>query len=78
MNRRRMNRRYVLNATLAATAAALAAGPVLSSAALADPAPVEITNVSYDPTRELYQQLNPAFAAYWKKQTGQTVTFRMS
>ncbi|MPS68911.1 MAG: sulfate ABC transporter substrate-binding protein [Novosphingobium sp.] len=39
---------------------------------------VEITNVSYDPTRELYQAVNPAFAAYWKKKTGQDVTFRMS
>lgn len=39
---------------------------------------VEITNVSYDPTRELYQAVNPAFAAYWKKKSGQDVTFRMS
>ncbi|EIZ78527.1 sulfate ABC transporter substrate-binding protein [Novosphingobium sp. Rr 2-17] len=39
---------------------------------------VQITNVSYDPTRELYEAINPAFAAYWKKKTGQDVTFRMS
>jgi len=39
---------------------------------------VELTNVSYDPTRELYQEINPAFAAEWKQKTGQTVTFRMS
>ena len=39
---------------------------------------VELTNVSYDPTRELYQAINPAFAADWHKKTGQTVTFRMS
>ena len=39
---------------------------------------VELTNVSYDPTRELYQAINPAFAAAWKQKTGQTVTFRMS
>lgn len=37
-----------------------------------------ITNVSYDPTRELYQAINPAFAADWKEKTGETVTFRMS
>ena len=37
-----------------------------------------ITNVSYDPTRELYQALNPAFAAHWKQKTGGDVTFRMS
>ena len=39
---------------------------------------VELTNVSYDPTRELYQAINPAFAAFWKQKTGQDVTFRMS
>ncbi|WP_421847417.1 sulfate ABC transporter substrate-binding protein [Novosphingobium sp.] len=39
---------------------------------------VELTNVSYDPTRELYQAINPAFAAYWKQKTGKDVTFRMS
>ena len=32
----------------------------------------ELLNVSYDPTRELYQDVNRAFAAQWKQQTGQT------
>ncbi len=39
---------------------------------------VELLNVSYDPTRELYKAVNIAFAAKWKQQTGQTVTFNMS
>ncbi|MBK5265772.1 MAG: sulfate ABC transporter substrate-binding protein [Alphaproteobacteria bacterium] len=39
---------------------------------------VELTNISYDPTRELYQAINPAFAAAWKAKTGQDVTFKMS
>lgn len=39
---------------------------------------VELTNVSYDPTRELYQAINPAFAAAWKAKTGQDISFRMS
>lgn len=39
---------------------------------------VQITNVSYDPTRELYEAINPAFAAFWKKKTGKDVTFKMS
>ncbi|MGN6358121.1 MAG: sulfate ABC transporter substrate-binding protein [Novosphingobium sp.] len=39
---------------------------------------VELTNVSYDPTRELYQQINPAFAKFWQDKTGKTVTFKMS
>jgi sulfate transport system substrate-binding protein len=39
---------------------------------------VELLNVSYDPTRELYRAINPAFAAAWKAKTGQEVKFRMS
>lgn len=35
---------------------------------------VEIINVSYDPTRELYDAYNQAFAAYWQEKTGQEVT----
>lgn len=34
---------------------------------------VEITNVSYDPTRELYEAYNEAFQAHWKDETGQEV-----
>lgn len=33
-----------------------------------------LLNVSYDPTRELYQDLNAAFAQLWKERTGQVVT----
>jgi sulfate transport system substrate-binding protein len=39
---------------------------------------VEITNVSYDPTRELYEAYNPEFAKYWKEKTGQDVTITQS
>src|SRR5260370_20124942 len=39
---------------------------------------VKLLNVSYDPTRELYQQINPAFAAEWKKKTGTDVTIDLS
>lgn len=53
---------------------ALAAG----LAAQAAPKPVTLLNVSYDPTRELYQEMNAAFAAYWKERTGQTVTIQQS
>lgn len=41
-------------------------------------AKVELLNVSYDPTRELYQDFNKAFASHWKKQTGDDVTIRQS
>jgi len=40
--------------------------------------PVSLLNVSYDPTRELYQDFNQAFAKYWKAKTGQTVTVEQS
>src|SRR5882724_1522420 len=37
-----------------------------------------LLNVSYDPTRELYQDLNTAFAQAWKEQTGQVVNINQS
>lgn len=37
-----------------------------------------LLNVSYDPTRELYQDYNAAFAKYWKAKTGQTVAIQQS
>ena len=39
---------------------------------------ITLLNVSYDPTRELYVDLNRAFAAQWKAQHGDTVTVQMS
>src|SRR4026208_753604 len=53
-----MRRIVVLGMLALATSASLAA----QSAML---------NVSYDPTRELYQEYNAAFAKYWKQKTGQ-------
>ncbi len=37
-----------------------------------------LLNVSYDPTRELYQDFNQAFAKYWKAKTGETVVINQS
>jgi sulfate/thiosulfate-binding protein len=37
-----------------------------------------LLNVSYDPTRELYREINALFAAAWKKQVGEDVAIRMS
>ena len=39
---------------------------------------VRLLNVSYDPTRELYQEFNAAFAAHWKAQTGQDIIIKQS
>jgi sulfate transport system substrate-binding protein len=46
--------------------------------ALASGSEVVLLNVSYDPTRELYQDINAAFAKAWKARTRQTVTIRQS
>ena len=57
--------------------AALAlAAPGLTSAVHA--APQQLLNVSYDPTRELYKDINAAYARYWKDRTGQVVTINQS
>jgi sulfate transport system substrate-binding protein len=55
-----------------ATAAAVA---VMASVLAAQ---TTLLNVSYDPTRELYQEVNAAFARHWTAKTGQTVTIRQS
>jgi sulfate transport system substrate-binding protein len=47
----------------------------LSGLAHAD---VTLLNVSYDPTRELYQDYNAAFAKYWKAKNNEVVTFKAS
>ena len=39
---------------------------------------IELLNVSYDPTRELYADYNQAFAAYWKQKTGDDVVVKQS
>ncbi len=39
---------------------------------------IKLLNVSYDPTRELYQEYNAAFARHWKEKTGDTVVIQQS
>ena len=39
---------------------------------------IELLNVSYDPTRELYVDFNAAFAKYWQAKTGDIVTVKQS
>jgi sulfate/thiosulfate transport system substrate-binding protein len=48
------------------------------SASSAHAANMSLLNVSYDPTRELYQEYDAAFARRWKAETGDTVTVRQS
>jgi len=56
-------------------AALTAAGLALSAAAHADST---LLNVSYDPTRELYQEIDAAFARQWLANTGEKVTIQQS
>src|SRR6478672_6717012 len=53
----------------------LLGGAAIRGAAAAEPA---LLNVSYDPTRELYRDINRAFIADWQSRTGQRVTIRQS
>jgi sulfate transport system substrate-binding protein len=58
---------------------AAAAGSAAPSASVAPgAAPATLLNVSYDPTRELYTEVNAAFAKNWKEKTGQAVTTNQS
>ena len=50
----------------------------MTLAATTATAQVSLLNVSYDPTRELYQEFNAAFAKYWQAKTGEKVTVRQS
>jgi sulfate/thiosulfate-binding protein len=58
-------------------ALALAVGTT-AAAAQGAPKPVTLLNVSYDPTRELYEEFNRQFRAYWKGKANQDVTIRQS
>jgi sulfate transport system substrate-binding protein len=51
---------------------------VILAGSAAHAATVTLLNVSYDPTRELYEDYNKAFAAYWKTQTGDDVKVNQS
>ena len=56
-------------------AAAISAFAVLQTVQAAD---ITLLNVSYDPTRELYQDVNTAFAKEWKGKTGDNVKIKQS
>ncbi len=54
------------------------AGIALSLASAGSAGAATLLNVSYDPTRELYKDIDRAFAADWKAKTGETVTIQAS
>ena len=53
-------------------------GALVSATAVTSYADTTLLNVSYDPTREFYQELNPAFIKYWKDKTNETLTINQS
>ena len=71
-----MKRRDFLTVALGSVAAATTG--TATGAARAAAGSVQLLNVSYDPTRELYIDYDAAFARYWKAKTGQDVTVRQS
>ncbi len=54
------------------------AGAIALIAAVSPAAAASLLNVSYDPTRELYQQINPLFEKAWKAKTGQDLDIKQS
>ena len=63
--------RFLRHSLLSLAVAAAAGGGAWSK-------DITLLNVSYDPTRELYQDFNKAFAAHWKAKTGDTVVIKTS
>jgi sulfate/thiosulfate transport system substrate-binding protein len=68
-----MRRSFLYSSVAAAAFLLLGAAPVAAQGK-----PVTLLNVSYDPTRELYQAINAAFAKEWKAKGGQDVTINQS
>ena len=60
------------------TAALFVAAFAIAIATSAARADVTLLNVSYDPTRELYQDFNPTFAKFWQTKAGEKVTIKQS
>jgi sulfate/thiosulfate transport system substrate-binding protein len=67
MHSHRFTRRSALGATLG-----------LLAASRANAADITLLNVSYDPTRELYRDINRAFAAVWQARIGERITINQS
>jgi sulfate/thiosulfate transport system substrate-binding protein len=70
-------RRFLLTAIFACGFTALVSGcRPADSGEGSTQRPVELRNVSYDPTRELYVEFNDEFAKFWQEKTGQGVTIQ--
>lgn len=74
LHRRRFNRGIFTGLLALALAATGVVGPALPAVA----ADLTLLNVSYDPTRELYQEINQTFIKSWKEKTGDTLRINQS
>jgi sulfate/thiosulfate-binding protein len=77
MTRTDLTRRGLIATGGIVAAGAVAAPLVLGGSANAQ-GPITLLNVSYDPTRELYKEINAAFASYWKGKTAQVLDIKQS
>jgi sulfate transport system substrate-binding protein len=82
-NMNTLTRRHLSGALLILGALALLAcgkkeQPAPSGGGAAAPTEVELLNVSYDPTREFYEEFNAAFAKHWQATKNQKVTIKQS
>ena len=69
-----MRGRYILSAIIVAALSFF----LMKGIAVAKKKPITLLNVSYDPTRELYEDYNQAFAKHWKQTTGEDVVINQS
>ena len=77
-NRQDLSRRGVLAAGTAGAAAVAAPALLAGPAAAQGKKAITLLNVSYDPTRELYKDINAAYAKYWKDKVGQDLVVQQS
>src|SRR5579862_8589607 len=78
MTRADLTRRGLIAVGGVGVAGAAATPLLLGGRARAESKAITLLNVSYDPTRELYKDINAAFAAYWKGKTGQILDIKQS
>ena len=72
------NSLFTRRGLIASGVAGIAAAPLFGGQALAQDKSLTLLNVSYDPTRELYKQINAAYGDYWKGKTGQVIKIDQS
>lgn len=78
MNSQRIARRIAAPGVALALGLTVGLGLILGAAPAAHAATTTLLNVSYDPTRELYEDYNKEFAKFWKARTGDDVQIKQS